>query len=125
MQSPDCWDGFCPSRDDSFPVLSVPVLYAPGLNGSSRVKKLTGHTESTEQSGKLPGRDPGRLDTVESSAAGGTLAAQSGQSEPVIEVEREDLTSFFAVGVVINIVMITAYFVWAYRQWNKSGTSGE
>ncbi len=26
---------------------------------------------------------------------------------------------FFAIGVVINLVLITAYFIWAYKQWKK------
>lgn len=29
------------------------------------------------------------------------------------------ITHFFAVGLLINILMIAAYFIWAYRQWNK------
>jgi hypothetical protein len=47
------------------------------------------------------------------------------QPAPVIEAEREDLAVFFTVGVVINIVMITAYFIWAYKQWGKTGTRDE
>ena len=27
---------------------------------------------------------------------------------------------FFAIGMVINIVMISAYFIWAYKQWKKT-----
>ena len=53
------------------------------------------------------------------------VEVQSEQPAPVIEVEREELTGFFAVGIVINIVMITAYFVWAYKQWGKSGARDE
>lgn len=26
---------------------------------------------------------------------------------------------FFAIGIVINVVLITAYFIWAYKQWKK------
>ncbi len=39
----------------------------------------------------------------------------------VIQQEDEDLTfGFFAVGMVINVVMLTAYFIWAFKQWNKN-----
>lgn len=45
------------------------------------------------------------------------------QSEPQVTVnnaEEEDLTTaFFAIGAVINIVMVAAYFVWAFKQWKK------
>ena len=57
-------------------------------------------------------------DNTESSSAGGTLATHTEQ--PVQAVEQEDLTmNFFVVGGVINITMILAYFVWAFRQWKK------
>ncbi len=57
----------------------------------------------------------------------GVLAAENNmklteQPEPVAEIEQKDsMTGFFAVGLVINIVMITAFFIWAYKQWGKTG----
>ena len=32
---------------------------------------------------------------------------------------------FFAIGIVINLVLITAYFIWAYKQWKKSDRRDE
>ena len=88
--------------------------------------KLVENTESTEQSITKQSVETGQVKTIESYSAGGsTLAVHSEQPAPVIEMEREDLTAFFAVGIVINIVMITAYFIWAYKQWRKTGTSNE
>ena len=29
------------------------------------------------------------------------------------------LVVFFGIGMVINLVLITAYFIWAYKQWKK------
>ena len=29
------------------------------------------------------------------------------------------LAGFFAIGMVINVALITAYFIWAYKQWGK------
>ena len=26
---------------------------------------------------------------------------------------------FFAIGIVVNVVLIAAYFIWALRQWKK------
>lgn len=83
------------------------------------------NSEYTEQSVTTPGVETGRMNTVESFSAGSTQAVQSEQPAPVFEPEREDLTMFFSVGIVINLVMITAYFVWAYKQWGKTGTSDE
>ena len=83
------------------------------------------NTESTEQPVTMPKIATGEMNTAESFPAASTLAVHSEQPAPVIEAEREDLTTFFAVGVIINIVMITAYFFWAYKQWGKTGTSDE
>jgi len=33
--------------------------------------------------------------------------------------DDNDLTAFFAVGMVINIVILIAFAVWAFNQWNK------
>ena len=44
--------------------------------------------------------------------------------EPVPNAPQEPDTSlvgFFAIGLVINLLLITAYFIWAYKQWNKRG----
>jgi hypothetical protein len=32
---------------------------------------------------------------------------------------------FFGIGIVINVVMITAYFIWAYKQWKKNQRNDE
>ena len=36
--------------------------------------------------------------------------AQTGHEAPV---------GFFAIGLVINVVLITAYFIWARKQWKN------
>ncbi|MFZ9039507.1 MAG: hypothetical protein ACO3DT_15795 [Gammaproteobacteria bacterium] len=48
--------------------------------------------------------------------------------QPVIDSppEQEDsLIVFFSIGIVINLVMITAYFIWAYKQWKKTDRPDE
>ena len=35
------------------------------------------------------------------------------------------LAGFFAIGMVVNLVLITAYFIWAYKQWGKKDRSDE
>ena len=35
--------------------------------------------------------------------------------------QKDPLIVFFGIGIVINLVMITAYFIWAYKQWKKPG----
>ncbi len=33
--------------------------------------------------------------------------------------QDNSLMGFFAVGIVINIALVAAYFIWAYKQWNR------
>ncbi|MEE8366205.1 MAG: hypothetical protein V3R76_10490 [Gammaproteobacteria bacterium] len=62
------------------------------------------------------------MNPANSVSAGSTLTTYTEQAAAIQEVEQDNQTiGFFAVGVVINIVMITAYFIWAYRQWGKAG----
>ena len=32
---------------------------------------------------------------------------------------------FFGIGIIINVAMITAYFIWAYKQWKKNQRNDE
>ena len=34
-------------------------------------------------------------------------------------VQDNSLIGFFAVGIVINIALVAAYFIWAYKQWKR------
>ena len=92
------------------------------LDGLPESMKFADNTGLAEQSVTTPGVETGRMNTAESFSEGSAIAVHSEQPAPAIEAGREDLTTFFAVGVVINLVMITAYFIWAYKQWNKTGT---
>jgi heme/copper-type cytochrome/quinol oxidase subunit 2 len=39
--------------------------------------------------------------------------------------QNDSMIVFFGIGMVINVVMITAYFIWAYKQWKKSDKRDE
>jgi hypothetical protein len=51
---------------------------------------------------------------------------QSGETDPVSTEQPdpvnqgEHLYGFFAIGMIINVVMLIAFFIWAYRQWKKT-----
>ncbi len=84
------------------------------------------NTESKVQAAPAQTGDTGSMNTTETSTTTSTLAVHSEQAMPFHEAGRGEISAgFFAVGVVINLVMITAYFIWAYKQWFKTGTSEE
>ncbi len=70
--------------------------------------------------------EAGLLSANQSSSSESTLAAHSEQSAPAPEHGQGDLIwVFFAVGFAINIAMITAYFIWAYKHWTGKGEDDE
>jgi heme/copper-type cytochrome/quinol oxidase subunit 2 len=61
------------------------------------------------------------MNTTESSPAKNTISLYTEQPASVSAAEEKDLTTnFYLVGGVINIVMISAYFIWAFRAWKKA-----
>ena len=60
---------------------------------------------------------------VTSLQTGETDTVSTEQPNPV--QQGEHLYGFFAIGMIINVVMLIAFFLWAYRQWNKTGTGEE
>jgi len=45
--------------------------------------------------------------------------ADSGTGSTVANGEREDLTVFFAIGVIVDVLLVTAFLAWAVGQWRK------
>ncbi len=42
------------------------------------------------------------------------------QVQTITDASSDSLiTGFFAIGMVINILLVTAYLVWACKQWGK------
>jgi len=48
-----------------------------------------------------------------------SMAPGSGAEGVEVENGRGDLTVFFAIGMVINVLMVTAFLIWAIGQWRK------
>jgi uncharacterized membrane protein YukC len=61
---------------------------------------------------------PGFL--VESSGDGAPVQLRQSVSE--VKHEKADLSVFFGIGMIINIVMIVTFFIWAVKQWKKNDT---
>ena len=51
-----------------------------------------------------------------------TLPMGTGLDDPGPAVRKKrDMTGFWVIGVLINIVVMSAFAVWAVGQWRKSG----
>ena len=53
------------------------------------------------------------------------VSAHTEQPASASELEGEHAgTGFYVIGGAINIILITAYFIWAYRSWKKADKRG-
>jgi len=57
------------------------------------------------------------VSTLQSSSSETTTATVKVDSNPTINEGAP--IGFFAIGIVVNVVLIVAYFAWALRQWKK------
>ena len=67
-------------------------------------------------------REPATFPAIPEAAAGGPATAQSilgPDSAPETDPEKQKLSAFFLIGIVINIVMIFVVGIWAYREWQR------
>jgi len=61
------------------------------------------------------------MNTTELSPAKNTVNLYTEQPVSVSAAEEKDLTNnFYLIGGIINIAMISAYFIWAFRAWKKA-----
>lgn len=51
------------------------------------------------------------------------VSTQTAQPSAEEKHSREDLSAFFAIGMMLNIVLVIAFIVWGVKQWKKHGTS--
>ena len=85
--------------------------------------------EATQQAADTPVL-PGAAGSRDRSAIAGpaapdvdnpdSLPATAGGTGPTDNHDRRDLTVFFSIGVIVNILMVAAFIYWAVGQW--SGT---
>ena len=88
----------------------------------SNMKKAE-NVQASAKSTSLQSAEMTPMNTTQSSAENSTLSDSTEQ--PDSAHQGEHLYGFFAIGLVINVVMIIAFFIWAYRQWNKKGSNSE
>jgi len=58
--------------------------------------------------------------TQNGGAGTGVPEPVSGADGAAVNGEREDLTVFFAVGVIVDVFLVAAFLFWAVGQWRKT-----
>ena len=66
------------------------------------------------------------MNKIELPTTSTAVNAHTEQSVSVSEQEEKDLSiNFYLVGGAVNLTMITAYFIWAFRAWKRADKKKE
>lgn len=49
-----------------------------------------------------------------------TAVAIPEYADPAPATPEKELSGFFAIGIVINLALLAAFFVWAVKQWKRT-----
>lgn len=103
----------------SFAVLLAFSVTATG-EGTRIVVELQDHATETRYPGSRVeemGYEPGSLQSERTSAPAGAFSGDRGDTAGG---DQKDLTAFFVIGFIINILLIGAFLFWAAGQWRKT-----
>lgn len=105
-------------------LLTLPVIFSlawmsqseanPSIQQQSTGSSLT-VTETGAKNGKVIAEVPGSATDIPVS-----MSPDSGAEGAAVNEGREDLTAFFSIGVVVDIILVTVFLVWAAGQWSKT-----
>ena len=105
-------------------LFTLPVVLAlawapPGEAQSTNLQQATGSstmvTEALAENGRAVAGVPGLATNIPES-----MPANSGKKGTASNDDRKDLTVFFSIGVIVDILLVTAFLIWAVRQWSKT-----
>jgi len=92
---------------------------SPGQAKSSGLQLSTGSpamvAEAMAENGRSPAGAPGPAADIP-----GAMPAATGGGSAAGNAGRKDLTVFFSIGVIVNILLVTVFLVWAVGQWSRS-----
>jgi hypothetical protein len=105
-------------------LFTLPLVLAlawapPGEAQSTNLQQATGSstmvTEALTENGRAVAGVPGLATNIPES-----ISANSGKKGTATNNGRKDLTVFFSIGVIVDILLVTAFLIWAVRQWSKT-----
>jgi hypothetical protein len=87
--------------------------YSPGLQQATGSPALAAETitENSRSVAAAPGPATDAPGVLSAGTDTGGVAGKAG---------RKDLTVFFSIGVIVDILLVTAFLVWAVGQWSKT-----
>jgi hypothetical protein len=103
----------------TLPVVLILSWTPPGQATPSSPQQATGNptllAEALAENGRAAAGVPGPVTAIPGAQPAGT-----GTDGVAHSTGRKDLTVFFSIGVIVDILLVTAFLVWAVGQWSKS-----
>ena len=105
-------------------LFTLPVVLAlawapPGEAQSTNLQQATGSstmvTEALAENGRAVAGVPGLATNIPESISG-----NSGKKDTTPSDDSKDLTVFFSIGVIVDILLVAAFLIWAAGQWSKT-----
>lgn len=72
-------------------------------------------TEALAENGGAVAGVPGLATNIPES-----MPANAGKKGAATNDDRKDLTVFFSIGVIADILLVAAFLIWAVGQWSKT-----
>ncbi len=88
--------------------------------GTHSLVEAQNHPVDNQYSGSVVEEMEHELESVQSEPAPAHADPLSKPEGVAPGGEQKDLTAFFAIGFVINILLISAFIFWAKGQWRKT-----
>jgi len=112
------------SRWPGLALLTLPVLLTLSWTSSGETEPMS--LQRATDSPTPPAVAVAENGRAAAAAAGpatdipGAMPAGKGTGGVAGHAGRKDLTVFFSIGVIVDILLVTAFLIWAVGQWSKS-----
>lgn len=103
----------------TLPVVLTLAWAPPGEAKSTNLQQATGSstmvTEAMAENGRAVAGVPGLATNIPES-----MSANAAKKDTAANGRRKDLTVFFSIGVIVDILLVAAFLIWAVGQWSKT-----
>ena len=93
----------------------APARAAQATNLQQATGSSTMVTEALAENGGAVAGVPGLATNIPES-----MPANAGKKGAATNDDRKDLTVFFSIGVIADILLVAAFLIWAVGQWSKT-----
>lgn len=104
----------------TLPVVLILGWAPPGEAKSSSLQQATASptltAEVMAENSRATAGAPGPATDIHGDMSAGTVTGGAAGTAG----GKKDLTVFFSIGVIVDILLVTAFVVWAVGQWSKS-----